>query len=90
MDAAELVRAPRAAPLLTGYRGDEPADLEGLADLALRLSRLAESVPQVRRLQLHPVLAAPGGVYPVAARATIGPPPSRPPHAGCGALRKTG
>jgi acyl-CoA synthetase (NDP forming)/RimJ/RimL family protein N-acetyltransferase len=78
LDAAELVRGPRATPLLTGYRGAEPADLDALAELALRLSRLAEAAPQVRRLLLHPVLATPQGAFVTAVQATIGPPPSRP------------
>jgi acyl-CoA synthetase (NDP forming)/RimJ/RimL family protein N-acetyltransferase len=78
LDAAELVRAPRATPLLTGYRGAEPADLDALAELALRLSRLAELAPQLRRLTLHPVLATPQGAFVTAVQATIGPPPSRP------------
>src|SRR5215470_17270746 len=79
LDAAELVRAPRATPLLTGYRGAEPADLDALAELALRLSRLAELAPQLRRLALHPVLATPQGAFVTAVQATIGPPPTRPP-----------
>lgn len=79
LDAAELVRAPRATPLLTGYRGAEPADLDALAELALRLSRLAELAPQVRRLLLHPVLATPQGAFVTAVQVTIGPPPTRPP-----------
>ena len=29
LDAAELVRAPRAWPLLDGYRGSEPVDVAG-------------------------------------------------------------
>ena len=45
-DAAGLVRAPKAAPLLTGYRGSEPADLDALADLVLRVAALAEDVPR--------------------------------------------
>jgi acyl-CoA synthetase (NDP forming)/GNAT superfamily N-acetyltransferase len=78
-DAAELIRAPRAAPLLTGYRGSTPADLDALTDLALRLSRLVEQVPQIRRLALHPVLAAPTGACATAAEVVVGPAPT---HAG--------
>ena len=59
VDAAALVRAPRAAPLLTGYRGSEPADLDALADLVLRVAALAEDVPRVRWLALEPILASP-------------------------------
>ena len=76
-DAAALVRAPKAAPLLTGYRGATPADLDALADLALRLSRLAERVPRIRRLSLRPVLASPSGAFAAGARIIVGRPPAR-------------
>ena len=46
VDAAELVREPRAAPLLSGYRGEPPARLDALEDLALRLNRLV-NVPRL-------------------------------------------
>ena len=62
VDAAELVRAPRAAPLLPGYRGGAPARLDALEDLVLRVSRLAEVVPEVRSLVLRPVIAGADGV----------------------------
>jgi len=80
-DAEQLVRAPRAAPLLTGYSGSEPADLLALADLALRLSVLAEAVPEIATCELR-VLAAPIGAHvqrvaarvaPATARADTGP-----------------
>lgn len=76
-DAAALVRAPKAAPLLTGYRGSEPADLDALADLVLRVAALAEDVPQVRWLALEPILAGPTGAQAVGARVKIGAPPSQ-------------
>jgi acyl-CoA synthetase (NDP forming)/RimJ/RimL family protein N-acetyltransferase len=75
-DAASLVRAPKAAPLLTGYRGSEPADLGALTDLVLRVAALAEDVPQVRWLALEPILAAPAGARAVGARVRVGRPPS--------------
>ncbi|MCE7000866.1 bifunctional GNAT family N-acetyltransferase/acetate--CoA ligase family protein [Saccharothrix sp. S26] len=76
-DAAALVRAPKAAPLLAGYRGDEAADLAALQDLVLRLAALAEDLPEVRELALEPVLASAAGAYVSSARVTLGPPPSR-------------
>ncbi|NIJ11265.1 acyl-CoA synthetase (NDP forming)/RimJ/RimL family protein N-acetyltransferase [Saccharomonospora amisosensis] len=78
VDAATLVREPRTAPLLTGYRGDEPADLDALEDLVLRVAALAEDNPEVRSLVLDPVLASPEGVFVTNARVVLGHPPSRP------------
>jgi len=78
VDAATLLREPRTAPLLTGYRGDEPADLAALQDMVLRVSALAEDNPEVRSLTLDPILASPDGAFVANARLVLGPPPSRP------------
>jgi acyl-CoA synthetase (NDP forming)/GNAT superfamily N-acetyltransferase len=78
VDAATLVREPRTAPLLTGYRGDEPADLAALQDLVLRVAALAEDNPEVRSLALDPILASPEGAFVANARMSLGPTPARP------------
>jgi acyl-CoA synthetase (NDP forming)/GNAT superfamily N-acetyltransferase len=77
VDAAELIRAPRAAPLLSGYRGEPPVRLHALEDLAVRLSRLAADLPEVRSLVLDPVIAGTDGVAVSGARVVLGPPPTR-------------
>ncbi|ODT98042.1 MAG: GNAT family N-acetyltransferase [Pseudonocardia sp. SCN 72-86] len=76
-DAAALVRAPRAAPLLAGYRGDPPVRLEALEDLVLRLGTLAEQLPEVRSVVLDPTIASAAGVVVTGARIVLGPPPTR-------------
>ena len=76
-DAAELVAAPRAAPLLTGYRGSEPVDTEALRDLLLRVSRLAEDLPEVLGLELNPVLVGRHGLAVLTAIVTVGKPTAR-------------
>src|SRR5581483_12447915 len=77
LDAAELIAAPRAFPLLTGYAGAEPADLPSLAELALRLSRLADELPEVVECGLDPVIAAPSGAYVLSADLRVAPPIAR-------------
>jgi acyl-CoA synthetase (NDP forming) len=74
VDVSALVRAPRAAPLLAGYRGDQPVDLGALEDLVHRVATLAEDLPEVRELSLEPVLASPEGARVTGARLTIGHP----------------
>lgn len=73
VDVSSLVRAPRAAPLLSGYRGDEPADLAALEDLVLRVATLAEDLPEVRELALQPVMAGPVSVQVAGVRLGIRP-----------------
>ena len=60
-DADELIQGIRGLPLLFGYRGHPPADLEALRELLLRISRLAVEVPEIVEVDLNPVFAmAPG------------------------------
>ena len=60
-DADELLRESRGFPLLQGYRGQPAADVEALRDLLLRVSRLADEVPEILELDLNPVIALPAG-----------------------------
>jgi acetyl coenzyme A synthetase (ADP forming)-like protein len=60
-DAAEMVRGIRGVKLLEGYRGRPPADLPAVEEALLRLSRLAEEVPEIREIDLNPIFALPPG-----------------------------
>jgi acetyl coenzyme A synthetase (ADP forming)-like protein len=71
LDASELVHAGKAGRLVAGFRGAQPADADALVDLLLRLSRLAEDVPEVAELDLNPVLALPDRCVAVDARVRI-------------------
>lgn len=72
VDAARLVRGPRALPLLTGYEGRVPADLGALEDLALRLSALSDALPELAYCRLD-AYAGPVGAYVSGARAAVSP-----------------
>jgi acyl-CoA synthetase (NDP forming)/RimJ/RimL family protein N-acetyltransferase len=73
VDADKMIHGIRAAPLLTGHRGSKPADLDALADLLLRVSRLADEIPEVAELDLNPVIARADGANPVDARIRLVP-----------------
>jgi acetate---CoA ligase (ADP-forming) len=60
-DVDELIHGIKGFPLLQGYRGHPAADVDALRDLLLRLSRLADDVPEIAELDLNPVMVlAPG------------------------------
>jgi acyl-CoA synthetase (NDP forming)/RimJ/RimL family protein N-acetyltransferase len=73
VDAQDLIRGIRAAPLLYGHRGSAPVDLDALADVLLRVSRLADDMPEIAELDLNPVLARAEAACPVDARIRIVP-----------------
>ncbi len=75
-DAEELVRAPRAAPLLSGYGGAPPMDLLALQELLLRLSALADALPELAECTLD-ALAAPIGAQVTAVSARLAPASAR-------------
>jgi ATP-grasp domain len=78
-DAAAMIGAVRAAPLLTGQAGSPAVDTAALAGLLLRVSRLADDLPQVAELDLNPVIARPDGAYPVDVRVRVAPAVPRDP-----------
>lgn len=73
VDAAELVRSLRGAPLLFGYRGAATTDVAALENVLLRLAQLADQVPQLAELDLNPLMATPLGAIAVDARIRIVP-----------------
>jgi acyl-CoA synthetase (NDP forming)/GNAT superfamily N-acetyltransferase len=73
IDADRLIHSVRSAPLLLGYRGRPPADLGALRDLLLRVSRLADDLPEVTELDLNPVIVRPDGAFAVDARIKVTP-----------------
>jgi hypothetical protein len=56
-----LLREPRGARLLDGYRGQPGGDVDALREVVLRVSRLAEDIHEIRELDLNPVVAMPPG-----------------------------
>jgi acyl-CoA synthetase (NDP forming) len=70
-DADELVQGGKAGRLLGGFRGTPPADRSAVADVLLRIARLADDLPEVAELDLNPVVAGPAGCVVVDARARV-------------------
>jgi acyl-CoA synthetase (NDP forming) len=60
-DADELLHEIRGFRLLEGYRGRPAADVGALRDVLLRVSRLADDVPEIVELDLNPIIALPEG-----------------------------
>jgi acyl-CoA synthetase (NDP forming) len=67
-DADDLIHSIRAARALLG---PPAADIGAVRDTLLRVSRLADDLPQVAELDLNPVIARPDGVIAVDARIRV-------------------
>jgi acetyl coenzyme A synthetase (ADP forming)-like protein len=60
-DVDEMLEGLRMRPLLDGYRGSAPADIDALRDLLLRVGAMVEDVPEIVELDLNPVFVRPRG-----------------------------
>lgn len=60
-EARRMIKAIRAVKLLKGFRGAPAADLEALQQALVRLSDLAMNHPEIKELDINPLLAHPEG-----------------------------
>lgn len=71
--ARAMLRKLRSFPLLAGYRGRPPADLDALANVLVRLGQLAAAGgARVRELDINPLFVAGDRIVAADARATLG------------------
>jgi acyl-CoA synthetase (NDP forming) len=67
-DAKEMITQLKAFPLLNGYRNTPPADIDALAAIIYNVSHLVMDYPEIKELDLNPVMAYPKGAKTVDAR----------------------
>jgi acetyl coenzyme A synthetase (ADP forming)-like protein len=78
LDARELIRSIRSAPLLFGYRGAPAVDVAGLEELLLRIGRMADELPEIGEMDLNPVIVSAKGAVVVDVRVRLTPYVPRP------------
>ncbi len=74
-DASRMVREIKSAKLLQGYRSYPAGDIPAVEEVILRVSALADAIPEIREMDLNPVMVlAPGeGAKAVDARIRVKP-----------------
>jgi acyl-CoA synthetase (NDP forming) len=60
-EAEEMIRQLRALPLLEGIRGQAPRDLRALRDCILAVGRLMAAFPEIREIDVNPLMVLPEG-----------------------------
>ncbi len=70
----ELIRGTRAARYLRQFRNLPEADIAKLTDVLQRISEIACELPEVRELDINPLLVDEEGVIAVDARIAVAPP----------------
>jgi acyl-CoA synthetase (NDP forming)/GNAT superfamily N-acetyltransferase len=76
VDADAMIAGLRTAPLLDGYRGRPVVSRPGLRQLLLRLSALAQEIPEVAELDLNPIVCHGEQLIAVDAKVRIAPAPT--------------
>ncbi|MFD6091988.1 GNAT family N-acetyltransferase [Oerskovia sp. NPDC060338] len=71
VDVATMVRSIRAAPRLFGYMGAPVADTAALEDLIARVSLMADELPELRSVEIYPVVVAEHGAAVLGARVQV-------------------
>jgi len=67
-DAQEMITEVKAYPILRGYRGQPPADVDSIAKILLNTSRLVMDHQEIKELDLNPVMVYEKGAKTVDAR----------------------
>jgi len=74
-EANTMIRALRSSPILAGVRGQPGVDRGALAEILQRASRLLEDHPEIRELDINPLLATPDGARAADVRVLFSPEP---------------
>jgi acetyl-CoA synthetase (ADP-forming) len=72
-EARSMFAELRAAPLLTGYRGQPPCDVNALATCACAVARIAAEHPDIQEIDLNPIIAHERGCTIVDAKIRVRP-----------------
>jgi len=72
-DAREMIRQVKAYRLLEGYRGQPPVDIKHLEELLLKVSRMIEENPEIKEMDINPLIAYEKGAVAVDARIILEP-----------------
>jgi len=68
LDAREMIAEVKAYPILKGYRGQPPADIDAIVQILLNTSRLVMDYPEIKELDLNPIMVYEKGAKTVDAR----------------------
>lgn len=70
-DAERMIDSLRSKAIFEGVRGEKPADREALIETLGRLSQLVSDFPEIKELDVNPLLALPSGAKVLDARIVI-------------------
>lgn len=70
-DALEMIREIKGYALLSGIRGEQPKDVEALAELIVKVAKMVEENPEIKELDINPCFVYSSGARPADARVML-------------------
>jgi acetate---CoA ligase (ADP-forming) len=70
-EASSMIKEIKGHKMLTGFRGKPPLDVNSIEDMLVKISNFIEANPQVKELDLNPVIVYQEGAIAVDARINI-------------------
>ncbi len=67
-DAEDMINEIKAKPLLYGYRGSPPVDIDSIKDALIKAGRMGLEIEEIAEMDLNPTMAYPNGIKVVDAR----------------------
>jgi len=67
-DAKEMITEVKAYPILKGYRGQPPADIDAIVNILLNTSKLVMDHQEIKELDLNPIMVYEKGAKTIDAR----------------------
>ncbi|MEK6725937.1 MAG: acetate--CoA ligase family protein [Deltaproteobacteria bacterium] len=58
IEALEMMKEVKSYPLLTGFRGLRPADMDKLADAIVKVSEIITEMEEIREMEINPLIAS--------------------------------
>ncbi len=75
--ARRMLETLKIWPLLNGYRGRPPVDIDALLNIIMRLSYLTADNPEIEELDINPLVVGPDCMVALDARAVVKPLPAQ-------------
>lgn len=67
----DMMREVKSYPLLTGFRGSKPVDIEKLASTVMKLSEILLEIKAIKEIEINPLLVCEVGAVAVDARVVL-------------------
>ncbi|MBI5892075.1 MAG: acetate--CoA ligase family protein [Deltaproteobacteria bacterium] len=70
-ECATMMKEIKAYPMLTGYRGSPPVNLDKIADCLIKVGSIMKEISDIKEIEINPLIAYPDKVVAVDARVVL-------------------